>query len=83
MTDGPSAVGNHTPEPLGRKASLARDPAGTEDAGVRMTTREAMVTQYDCEVNRADLNMRALADRLNERYEDGWRLAHIFEQGGN
>lgn len=41
------------------------------------------MAQYDCEVNRGDLSVGWLTDRLNERYEDGWRLAHIFEQAGN
>jgi hypothetical protein len=38
---------------------------------------------YDAEVNRGDLNVSSFARDLNKRYEDGWKLAHIFEQGGN
>jgi hypothetical protein len=38
---------------------------------------------YICEVNKGDLNMRSLADGLNDRYRDGYRLAHVLEQGGN
>ena len=38
---------------------------------------------YEAEVNRGDLNMRSFSDTLNDRWRDGWRLAHIFEQGGN
>jgi hypothetical protein len=38
---------------------------------------------FSCEVNRGDLNMRSLESHLNDRYRDGWRLAHILEQGGN
>lgn len=38
---------------------------------------------YEAEVNRGDINMRALTDKLNDRYADGWRLAHMAEQGGN
>jgi hypothetical protein len=38
---------------------------------------------YTCEVNKGDLNMRNLADTLNDRYRDGWRLFHLLEQGGN
>lgn len=39
--------------------------------------------QYDCDVNRGDVNMRALADTLNDRFADGWKLAHMVEQNGN
>ena len=38
---------------------------------------------YDCDVNRGDLNMRNLTDTLNDRWRDGWKLAHIFEQSNN
>lgn len=41
------------------------------------------MAHYDCEVNRGDLSVAWLTDKLNERYEDGWRLSHIFEQAGN
>lgn len=39
--------------------------------------------QYDTQVNRGDINMRSLASDLNQRGEDGWRLAHVYSQGGN
>ena len=42
-----------------------------------------MADHYQTEVNKGDVNMRALESDLNQRYEDGWRLAHVFEQGGN
>ena len=38
---------------------------------------------YVCKVNRDELHMGSLADELNDRYRDGYRLAHILEQGGN
>lgn len=42
-----------------------------------------MADHYETEVNKGDLNMRAFQRRLNERHEQGWKLAHIFSQGGN
>lgn len=38
---------------------------------------------YDTSVNKGDLNMRSFTDDLNDRWNDGWKLAHVFEQGGN
>jgi hypothetical protein len=42
-----------------------------------------MAGHYEADVNRGDLNMRSLTDELNDRHDKGWKLAHIFEQGGN
>jgi hypothetical protein len=38
---------------------------------------------YDVVVNTGDLNVRHLTRTLNEAYEKGWKLAHIFEQHRN
>ncbi len=38
---------------------------------------------YDADVNKGSLNMRALADTLNDRWRDGWKLVHAFEKEGN
>jgi hypothetical protein len=38
---------------------------------------------YHAEVNKKDLNVGAFTQTLNQRWRDGWRLAHVFEQGGN
>jgi hypothetical protein len=38
---------------------------------------------YDCEVNRDELSMSWLKDSLNDRWNDGWKLAQVFEQAGN
>jgi hypothetical protein len=38
---------------------------------------------YDCQVNRDELSMAWLKDTMNDRWDDGWRLAQIFEQAGN
>jgi hypothetical protein len=45
--------------------------------------RKKMADHYEAEVNRGDLSMGSLTRDLNDRHEKGWRLAHIFEQGGN
>jgi hypothetical protein len=38
---------------------------------------------YDVTVNKADLSVRQFADECNNRWADGWRLAHAFEKDGN
>lgn len=42
-----------------------------------------MADHYEAEVNRGDLSVGALTKALNKRHDDGWKLAHIFEQAGN
>lgn len=39
--------------------------------------------QYLTEVNKGSINMSTLTDKLNDRYEEGWKLHSIFEQNGN
>ena len=38
---------------------------------------------YQVEVNKRGLSVSALTTTLNQRWENGWRLAHVFEQRGN
>lgn len=38
---------------------------------------------YEAEVNKKSLNMGAFTNTLNKRWNDGWRLGHVFEQDGN
>jgi hypothetical protein len=38
---------------------------------------------YQVEVNKKRLNVATLTDALNDRWANGWRLAHVFEQRGN
>ena len=38
---------------------------------------------YEATVNEDDLNMRHLTRDLNERWEKGWRLAHVFVHANN
>ena len=46
-----------------------------------ITELEAM--HYLVEVNKRGLSVSALTTTLNERWDNGWRLAHIVEQRGN
>lgn len=38
---------------------------------------------YEITVNERDLSVRSYSDECNDRWGDGWRLAHVFEQNGN
>ncbi len=38
---------------------------------------------YEAEVNEGGINMANFNRQLNNRWEQGWRLARIFEQAGN
>ncbi len=44
---------------------------------------KADALHYDVEVNKRGLSVKALTNTLNQRWENGWRLAHLFEQRGN
>jgi hypothetical protein len=39
--------------------------------------------EYATEVNKGSINMRSWSNDLNKKGAEGWRLAHVFEQGGN
>jgi hypothetical protein len=41
------------------------------------------VSHYDADVNEGGINMAAFTSQLNRRWEEGWKLAHAFEQSGN
>ena len=53
-------------------------PGAAADA---IAAAEAM--HYQVEVNKRGLSVTALTKTLNERWENGWRLAHVLEQRGN
>ena len=42
-----------------------------------------MADHYDAEVNEGGINMMLFNRQLNSRWEQGWKLGRIFEQGGN
>jgi hypothetical protein len=44
---------------------------------------EVDAMHYQVEVNKRGLSVTALTKTLNERWENGWRLAHMLEQRGN
>jgi hypothetical protein len=41
------------------------------------------MSHYDADVNEGAINMAVFTTQLNRRWEDGWKLGHAFEQGGN
>lgn len=67
----------------GRTATTVKKTAkkGTAKAAAAVARTEPL--HYDVEVNKRGLSVKALTRTLNERWEDGWRLAHLVEQRGN
>lgn len=45
--------------------------------------RATQTGQYLTEVNKGSVNMSTLTDKLNARYDEGWRLHTMLEQNGN
>lgn len=43
----------------------------------------ATTPHYVTEVNKGDINMRHWQAHLNSMHQKGYRLAHVFMQGGN
>ena len=70
------------------KAGLVEDARQiVDDAGAEGATAEAIeeaeAMHYQVEVNKRGLSVAALTKTLNQRWDNGWRLAHILEQRGN
>ena len=42
-----------------------------------------MPDHYQAELNEGSINVGSFNRQLNDRWEKGWRLARLFEQGGN
>lgn len=38
---------------------------------------------YEAEVNKDSLNMRSFTRDLNNRWENGWKLAHVYVHEAN
>lgn len=57
--------------------------AGLGDGLAGRAVAEAESLHYQVEVNKKRVNVGALTTTLNERWDNGWRLAHILEQRGN
>ncbi len=60
-----------------------RGAAAKEAAAAVVAGCPDPLNHYDTEVNKGSVSMTMLKGRLAVRFEDGYRLAHIFEQGGN
>ena len=51
--------------------------------GATKTIAELEAMHYLVEVNKRGLSVSSLTTTLNQRWENGWRLAHMLEQRGN
>ncbi len=70
------------------KAGLVEDARQiAEEAGAESVAAEAIAEtasmHYQVEVNKRGLSVSGLTKTLNQRWDNGWRLAHILEQRGN
>ena len=68
------------------KVRDAREMAAESDLGEGMAQdaiAEAEALHYQVEVNKRGLSVTYLTKTLNDRWRNGWRLAHILEQRGN
>lgn len=64
----------------------ARDIADDADLGQGTAAKaiaEAEELHYQVEVNKRGLSVNSLTKSLNQRWDNGWRLAHMVEQRGN
>lgn len=61
----------------------ARNEAAKEAAVASVAGCHNPATHYVTEVNKGSANMLMLTGNLNQQYGKGYRLAHIYEQGGN
>jgi hypothetical protein len=59
------------------------DDADLDEGVATKAIDEAEAQHYDVVVNKRSLSVGALTTTLNERWENGWQLAHVFEQRGN
>ena len=57
--------------------------ADLDEGAATKAIAELEAMHYLVEVNKRGLSVSSLTTTLNERWENGWRLAHIIEQRGN
>ena len=57
--------------------------ADLDEGAATKAIAELEAMHYLVEVNKRGLSVSALTTTLNERWENGWRLAHMLEQRGN
>ncbi len=61
----------------------ARVEASRESATVATENCPDPRSHYVTEVNKGSINATVWAGSLNVRYQNGYRLAHVYEIGGN
>ena len=59
------------------------EEVGLEDGLAAKAVAKAEDRHYQVEVNKRALSANGLTKALNERWESGWKLAHVLEQRGN
>ena len=57
--------------------------ADLDEGAATRAIAELDAMHYLVEVNKRGLSVSALTTTLNERWQNGWRLAHMLEQRGN
>ena len=68
------------------RVETAKEIAADADLGDGLAERAieaADELHYQVEVNKRKLSVTALTNTLNDRWRNGWRLAHVLEQRGN
>lgn len=64
-------------------ARQAATEAGLGDGMAAGAIARVDALHYEVEVNKRGLSVKSLTRTLNERWANGWRLAHMLEQRGN
>lgn len=64
------------------RAALAQQSQAASEAAVGVMGR-CPGRHYQTEVNKGSIRMQTWEGHLNEMYQGGYRLAHVFEQDGN
>ncbi len=62
--------------------AIATD-ADLDEGAAAKAMAELDALHYQVEVNKRGLSVGALTTTLNQRWDNGWRLAHMLEQRGN
>jgi hypothetical protein len=67
-----------------REARDVAEEAGLDDEGAAArAVARSEDRHYEVEVNKRGFNAALLTKTLNDRWDNGWRLAHVIEQRGN
>ena len=65
------------------KAKHIATEADLEEGVATRAIEGADDLHYQVEVNKRGMSVKGLTKTLNERWDNGWRLAHVLEQRGN